>query len=106
MSSRGGYERLPIHDNHPKPHVFCRPRSIFLFLKFAVPAAILLILFGLFVYEPHIELAFYERKWIKQEIEQLAPLAGCFDPDRRRGVWEADDLGASGYAAEDGNGLL
>lgn len=113
MSSRGGYERLPMyasvarqrssshhpgvtftpppsprpslrsrHDNHPKPHFFCRPRSIFLFLKFAVPAAILLILFGLFVYEPHIELAFYERNWIKQEIEQLAPLAGCFDPDK------------------------
>ncbi|KAF4583482.1 hypothetical protein EYR38_002233 [Pleurotus pulmonarius] len=113
MSSRGGYERLPMyasvarqrssshhpgvtftpppsprpslrsrHDNHPKPHFFCRPRSIFLFLKFAVPTTILLVLFGFFVYEPHIELAFYERKWIKQEIEQLAPLAGCFDPDK------------------------
>lgn len=35
-----------------------------------------------YLYEPHIELAFYNRGWIKQEIERVRPLAGCFDAGR------------------------
>lgn len=49
-------------------------------IKFALPSTLLLILLGFYLYEPHIELAFYSRKWIEQEVETLAPLAGCFEP--------------------------
>lgn len=42
----------------------------------------LILLGGLLVWEPHIELAFYSREWIQREVEALAPLAGCFAPER------------------------
>ena len=58
----------------PKPH------TVITFIKFALPTAILIVLVGLYLYEPHIEISFYSRKWIQQEIEHIAPLAGCFDP--------------------------
>ncbi|KAI5887158.1 uncharacterized protein SCHCODRAFT_061049 [Schizophyllum commune H4-8] len=43
---------------------------------------LLLLLFGLYFYEPHIEIAFYSRRWVAREIEELAPLGGCFSADR------------------------
>jgi len=51
-------------------------------LKFVIPCVVLLVLGGLLVWEPHIELAFYSRDWIQSEIEPILPLAGCFRPDR------------------------
>ncbi|KIJ99992.1 hypothetical protein K443DRAFT_679470 [Laccaria amethystina LaAM-08-1] len=57
----------------PKPH------TVATFIKFALPTALLIVLAGLYLYEPHIEISFYPRKWIQQEIEHIAPLAGCFD---------------------------
>ncbi|KAL0960106.1 hypothetical protein HGRIS_011748 [Hohenbuehelia grisea] len=61
---------------------FIRPRTVFLVIKIVVPTIVLVVLLGMFTYEPHIELAFYQRKWIKEEIEHLEPLAGCFDSSR------------------------
>ncbi|TCD65120.1 hypothetical protein EIP91_003051 [Steccherinum ochraceum] len=39
-------------------------------------------LIPLLFWEPHIETAFYSRQWVKEEIQDLQPLAGCFDPHR------------------------
>jgi len=51
-------------------------------VKYTVPAVLLLIILGLYLYEPHIELAFYDRTWVHKEIETVIPLGGCFDADR------------------------
>jgi len=56
-----------------------KPRTVFLIIKYAIPTIFILLLSGLYLYEPHIELAFYDRSWIHKEIEPIAPLAGCFD---------------------------
>ncbi|TFK69761.1 hypothetical protein BDN72DRAFT_796234, partial [Pluteus cervinus] len=83
---RSGYERLPVTRDGVSPtrsHTrFLRPRTCFLLLKYLIPTLIVLIFLGLFFYEPHVEFAFYERQWIQEEIEKLAPLSGCFDPAR------------------------
>jgi hypothetical protein len=55
---------------------------LFRVLKFAVPSAFLLLMLGFYLYEPHIELAFYNRRWIDREVEPVPPLAGCFNPMR------------------------
>lgn len=47
--------------------------------RYALPAAICLILLGLYLYEPHVELSFYDRTWIHREIDPVAPLGGCFN---------------------------
>ncbi|KAF9066814.1 hypothetical protein BDP27DRAFT_1329793 [Rhodocollybia butyracea] len=42
------------------------------------------------IYEPHIELAFYSRKFAREEIVPVKPLAGCFNrPSRRYNVTES-----------------
>ncbi|KAI0077341.1 hypothetical protein K474DRAFT_1684337 [Panus rudis PR-1116 ss-1] len=43
---------------------------------------ILVILSPALFWEPHVEFAFYNRKWVQQEVEEVHPLSGCFDPDR------------------------
>ncbi|KAA1472531.1 glycosyltransferase family 32 protein [Dentipellis sp. KUC8613] len=74
------YSRLPIHGNAAH---FLRPRSIFLlFLKYGLPSLFLLVLTGFFLWEPHIELAFYQRAWVQKEIVPTEPLSGCFRPER------------------------
>ena len=59
-----------------------KPRTVFLVLKYAIPAIFLFLALGLYFYEPQIELFIYDRSWVHKEIEPIAPLAGCFDPSR------------------------
>ncbi len=76
---------LPVTTNQRRvfrsPVAFRRsiPRNckivILLFLFFCVITPFLL-------FRLHLELAFYPRKWIKQEVETLQPLSGCFRPHR------------------------
>lgn len=107
--SRGSYERLPVYavpDSRPRlrsspstsrtpsfihsrsrspsksSNFSLRPRSLLTILKFALPSTLLVLLVGFYLYEPHIELAFYNRKWVSQEIDTIAPLSGCFDASR------------------------
>lgn len=49
--------------------------------KYILPI-LCLILLGtpLLFWEPHVETAFYSRQWVKEEVQDLQPLAGCFDP--------------------------
>src|SRR5215469_8120904 len=49
-------------------------------LKVAIPATLVALIILFIFYEPHVELAFYSRRWVRDEIETVAPLAGCFDP--------------------------
>ena len=55
-------------------------RRLVTLLKIAVPVTIILLIAGYTKYEPHFELSFYERAWVKNELEPIAPLKGCFDP--------------------------
>lgn len=97
--SKAAYERLPLHSvsnsarspsRSRSPHRrstrrsgwFIRPRTCFTTLKVIIPLLAIAVLTGLFLYEPHIELAFYSREWIQEEITPIEPLLGCFNSDR------------------------
>ncbi|KAI0792490.1 glycosyltransferase family 32 protein [Abortiporus biennis] len=41
---------------------------------------IFIIAVPLFLWEPHVEFAFYSRGWVQREVETVRPLASCFDP--------------------------
>jgi len=56
-----------------------RPRTFITLLKFAIPLTFITILAIFYLYEPHIEIAFYPREWIHREIDPVGRLAGCFD---------------------------
>ncbi|KAF8271295.1 hypothetical protein EI94DRAFT_1657690 [Lactarius quietus] len=75
---RGG----PYHRTYRWPHIWLRwprPRSCF---KYIAPAIIVVLILSYLTWEPHIEISFYLRSWIGQEIESLTPLRGCFKPDQ------------------------
>jgi hypothetical protein len=100
--SGGAYSRLPTHapdtttssstytypPTPPRTHRYHplrwrprwpRPRSC---LKYTIPIAVLLFVLSYLTWEPHIEIAFYWRSWIRQEIEPITPLRGCFRSDQ------------------------
>src|SRR5882757_2902268 len=58
-----------------------RPR---LCLKYTASAIIIVLIpiLSFLTWEPHIEISFYWRSWVRQEIESLTPLRGCFKPDQ------------------------
>ncbi|KAH7925111.1 glycosyltransferase family 32 protein [Leucogyrophana mollusca] len=85
--SRSGYERLPMSwgsSAGTSPSSWCsmRPRTFFGLLKIIVPLVIAAICLVFIFFEPHLELVFYSREWIRSEIEPILPLMGCFNPDR------------------------
>lgn len=51
-------------------------------LKFVASVTILTLCLLLYIYEPHIELAFYHRGWVEREIESVPSLGGCFQEQR------------------------
>ncbi|KIY73955.1 glycosyltransferase family 32 protein [Cylindrobasidium torrendii FP15055 ss-10] len=51
-------------------------------LCYALGVSALLITYAFYLYEPHVELAFYDRDWVHRELEVVKPLAGCFNVDR------------------------
>ncbi|KAH9005501.1 glycosyltransferase family 32 protein [Lactarius hatsudake] len=51
-------------------------------VNFTVPAIIIILVLCYLTWEPHIEVTFYRRSWIRQEIEPITPLHGCFKPDQ------------------------
>jgi len=50
-------------------------------LKYALPTAFILLILGFYYYEPHVELAFYDRSFLSKHIAPVEKLAGCFDKD-------------------------
>lgn len=74
--------------SHSGPSFFFRPRrTLYVICRFVLPALLALVLFCWWLYEPHIELAFYNRKWVTEEVEALTPLSGCFNPGRVSGMY-------------------
>lgn len=59
-----------------------RPRIPKHAFKIIVAIAISSVLAFYWFWETHIELAFYSRGWVSQEIMEVRPLAGCFTPER------------------------
>jgi hypothetical protein len=68
-----------------------RLRTLWNFLKIFIPFSILFSFLGLYIYEPHLELAFYSRQWVHQEVEHIAPLSGCFEPGRVSGEYDVNE---------------
>ncbi|KAI0256222.1 hypothetical protein BJV78DRAFT_1278756 [Lactifluus subvellereus] len=56
-----------------------RPRSCF---KYTALAIILPLVLSFLTWELHIEISVYWRSWVRQEIEPITPLRGCFKPDQ------------------------
>ncbi|KAF9528374.1 glycosyltransferase family 32 protein [Crepidotus variabilis] len=82
-SSRLPSYRRDRHSPHrTQPPCLPNPRHAVTLLKYAIPATLLLLFVGWYHYEPHIELAFYDRKFITKHIGKVGPLAGCFDSSR------------------------
>ncbi|KAI0370565.1 hypothetical protein BV20DRAFT_966472 [Pilatotrama ljubarskyi] len=59
-----------------------RPRAVLSLLKVVVPVVVFSVVLGLLYWEPHVEIAFYNRAWVKQEVLTVPPLAGCFSQHR------------------------
>lgn len=106
------YDVLPTHDDHDSPNrpqfnslltrvpsswrrwwlrrtpsspgVMRRPRALYNILKFAVPIALFVLWWVWHTFEPHlhVDLVFYDRNWITNEIHPITALSGCFNPDR------------------------
>ncbi|KAH9941791.1 glycosyltransferase family 32 protein [Epithele typhae] len=57
-----------------------RPSRLLPILKYGLPALVFAVVLGLLYYEPHIEIAVYNRAWVKQEVLGVAPLGDCFSP--------------------------
>ncbi|KAJ7599101.1 glycosyltransferase family 32 protein [Mycena floridula] len=60
----------------PRP----RPNILFNFLKIALSLTIIFIVVGLYFYEFHIEVSWYSRNWITNEIQTVQPVSDCFQP--------------------------
>lgn len=61
------------------------------FLKLALVGAVLLLIFGLFTWEIHIELAFYKRAWVREEIKHVEALSGCFATEKVSSAYNVTD---------------
>ena len=70
--------------SHTHPGANMRPRRLFKILKFAIPVTLLALWWVWHVFEPHlhVDLVFYDRNWIANEIHPITPLSGCFNQDR------------------------
>ncbi|KAK7437932.1 hypothetical protein VKT23_018367 [Stygiomarasmius scandens] len=81
------YDRLPMHRRSPTASKYNRfhpviRHRLYTILKFLLPTLFLILFYTIYTYEPHIEIAFYERDWVHKEIEPIKPLGGCFDSGR------------------------
>lgn len=70
------------HKAHRSTYIKSKKARLKALVKYLLFAPIFLIALGLWLYEPHIELSFYNRNWIQREIHAVEPLAGCFNPSR------------------------
>jgi len=72
----------PYHRTYRWPHGWLRWPRLRLCFKYLCLAFLSVLILSFLTWEPHIELSFYWRSWIRQEIEPLTPLRGCFNPDQ------------------------
>ena len=77
------YPPSPNQTHHYYPHRWRprwpRPRPC---IKYTAPVFLLLIVLSYLTWEPHIEISIYWRSWVRQEIEPITPLRGCFNSDQ------------------------
>lgn len=66
------------HSRPPRPFA----RAVTSLLKVTVPLLTVSLLLIFTFWEPHVEITFYSRHWIKHELTPTPPLHGCFDPAR------------------------
>lgn len=59
-------------------------RRIPFWVKWVVGLALLVLVYYVWTWEVHVEIQFYRRSWVKQEVERIEPLSGCFSPERIR----------------------
>lgn len=81
VPQRSRWSWNPPSSNSPHARVSV-PRRVLAICRFGVPAILLFLIFALFTWEPHLELAFYHRAWVRTEVAKTEPLSGCFAPER------------------------
>lgn len=62
-----------------------RPRQRYYTLlecKIIIPLILVILWLFFTLWQPHVEFALYSRRWIRNEVEALHPLSGCFDAHR------------------------
>ncbi|KAI0631257.1 hypothetical protein C8Q77DRAFT_1279950 [Trametes polyzona] len=97
---------IPLHDTRGPPSPsrlrsygrvdgfvrhLTRSRAVNLLFKVVLPFTILFFIVGLYNWEPHIEIAFYNRGWASKEVLALEPLAGCFAPHQVSPAYNVTD---------------
>ncbi|KAI0763459.1 glycosyltransferase family 32 protein [Trametes elegans] len=93
MSDASDDEHIPLHSRGTNTAArrrrpdntlrrLLRPRVVLSLLKVVVPVVVLSIVLGLYYWEPHIEISFYNRDWVSREVLAVPPLAGCFAQSR------------------------
>ncbi|KAF7296518.1 Glycosyltransferase family 32 protein [Mycena chlorophos] len=70
---------------------FLKNRALWNLLKYALPSSLLLLLLGFYLYEPHVEFAFYSRTWTQKQIFTVPKLSGCFDDARVHSTYNVTD---------------
>ncbi|EKM58018.1 uncharacterized protein PHACADRAFT_206860 [Phanerochaete carnosa HHB-10118-sp] len=85
---RGEKTRLPLWRARRLSHsaaYYSRPLRRY-YTRLDCKILVLLILISLYVFfslwQPHVEVTLYSRRWIRNEVEVLQPLSGCFDEHR------------------------
>ncbi|KAI0087389.1 glycosyltransferase family 32 protein [Irpex rosettiformis] len=68
-------------DTRPS-HWRLRRRHVFVYFRLLLPIFLLSMYLFYLLWQPHVELSFYSRSWIRDEVETLRPLSGCFDEHR------------------------
>ncbi|GJE94826.1 glycosyltransferase family-like protein [Phanerochaete sordida] len=91
MSLRRNYEQMRLPLWTTRTHTRPLPRLLATLLKVALPAFVLGLVLALTVWDPHVELAFYSRSWVRQQVRPVPPLAGCFAPARVSPLYNATD---------------
>jgi Glycosyltransferase sugar-binding region containing DXD motif len=80
---RNDYEKARQPHHRLRFRVFSDPRVI-LAMKVSAGAMLFALLWILYSWEVHIEIMFYARSWVRQEVLPIEPLAGCFSEEHIR----------------------
>ncbi|KAJ7644399.1 hypothetical protein FB45DRAFT_295278 [Roridomyces roridus] len=112
INRNGYYDRLPMYaprqrhspifptsndaptlpqTRRSRPRFPLKPRSGLSVLLYVLPLSLLLLLLGFYLYEPHVELAFYSRTWTQDQILPVPTLSTCFDPARVHPTYNLTD---------------
>lgn len=89
------FTRSPTSSRQPRGRTqlprFLRRRSLLTIVKYLFSLFLILLIYGYYTYELHVELALYSRTWVQKEIHSVSALSGCFDESRVSAFYNLTD---------------